>query len=40
VPSSTCPAQLSTYDIDVPAGKKDIDVDVHTADASADNTVG
>lgn len=29
--------QISTFDIDVPAGKKDIDVNFHTADASPDN---
>ncbi|EWM14225.1 S8 family serine peptidase [Kutzneria sp. 744] len=29
--------QISTFDIDVPAGKKDLDVNFHTADASADN---
>jgi hypothetical protein len=30
--------QLSTYDVDVPPGEKDLDVAFHTADASADNT--
>ncbi|HEX3782252.1 MAG TPA: S8 family serine peptidase [Pseudonocardiaceae bacterium] len=30
--------QLSTYDIEVPAGKKDLDVSFHTEDASANNT--
>ncbi|HEX3784953.1 MAG TPA: S8 family serine peptidase [Pseudonocardiaceae bacterium] len=30
--------QISTYNIDVPQGKKDIDVNFHTADASPDNT--
>jgi hypothetical protein len=30
--------QLSTYNVDVPAGKKDLDVAFHTADTSADNT--
>lgn len=29
--------QISTYNIDVPAGKQYLDVSVHTADASADN---
>jgi hypothetical protein len=29
--------QISTYDVDVPAGKQDLDVNFHTADASADN---
>jgi hypothetical protein len=29
--------QISTFDIDVPAGKKDLDVRFHTADASPDN---
>jgi Subtilase family len=29
--------QISTYDINVPAGKPDLDVSLHTADASADN---
>ncbi|WP_375480937.1 peptidase [uncultured Jatrophihabitans sp.] len=29
--------QISTYDLDVPAGKKDLDVDFRTADASPDN---
>jgi len=29
--------QISTYNIDVPQGKKDIDVNFHTADASPDN---
>ena len=29
--------QISTFNIDVPAGKKDIDVNFHTADASPDN---
>jgi hypothetical protein len=31
--------QVSTFDIDVPAGKKDIDVNFHTADASPDNNM-
>ena len=30
--------QLSTYDVDVPAGQQDLDVAFHTADASANNT--
>ena len=30
--------QLSTYDVDVPAGKKDLDIAFHTADTSPDNT--
>jgi hypothetical protein len=29
--------QISTYEIDVPAGQPDLDVSFHTADASADN---
>jgi hypothetical protein len=29
--------QISTYNIDVPQGKQDLDVGFHTADASADN---
>jgi hypothetical protein len=29
--------QISTYNIDVPQGKQDLDVSFHTADASADN---
>jgi hypothetical protein len=29
--------QISTYDLDVPAGKQDLDVDFTTPDASADN---
>jgi hypothetical protein len=29
--------QISTYNIDVPAGRPDLDVTFHTADASADN---
>ncbi|GAA3432427.1 S8 family peptidase [Kutzneria kofuensis] len=29
--------QISTFNVDVPAGKKDLDVTFHTADASADN---
>jgi hypothetical protein len=29
--------QISTYNIDVPAGRADLDVNFHTADASADN---
>ena len=29
--------QISTFNIDVPAGQKDIDVNFHTEDASADN---
>lgn len=29
--------QISTFNIDVPAGKKDLDVNLHTADASPDN---
>jgi hypothetical protein len=29
--------QISTYNIDVPSGKQDLDVSFHTADASADN---
>ncbi len=29
--------QINTYEINVPAGKPDLDVKVHTADASADN---
>lgn len=29
--------QISTFDLDVPAGKKDLDVDFTTPDASADN---
>jgi hypothetical protein len=30
--------QVSTYNIDVPAGRRDLNVTFHTADASADNT--
>ena len=29
--------QISTFNLDVPAGKKDVDVNFHTADASPDN---
>lgn len=29
--------QISTYNVDVPQGKQDLDVNFHTADASADN---
>jgi hypothetical protein len=29
--------QISTYNVDVPQGKQDLDVSFHTADASADN---
>jgi hypothetical protein len=29
--------QISTYDVDVPQGKQDLDVSFHTPDASADN---
>jgi hypothetical protein len=29
--------QISTYDVDVPAGQKDLDLSFHTADASPDN---
>jgi hypothetical protein len=29
--------QISTFNVDVPAGKTDIDVNFHTPDASADN---
>jgi hypothetical protein len=31
--------QVSTFNIDVPAGKKDLDVNFHTADASPDNVL-
>jgi hypothetical protein len=31
--------QISTFNIDVPQGKKDIDVNFHTADASPDNAM-
>jgi hypothetical protein len=31
--------QVSTFNLDVPAGKKDLDVNFHTADASPDNVL-